>query len=66
MTAAEITMQCQPFRSEGRGIYRVRVADDGTVRVYDSVAGHFTLCHNLTAGSQAAARRKAAKASRNR
>jgi len=31
-----------------RGIAQARVDVDGTVRVYDSVAGHWTVCHSLT------------------
>lgn len=30
--------------------YKAQVGQDGTVRVWDSVAGHWTLCHSLTAG----------------
>jgi hypothetical protein len=40
---------------------RVMVDADGTVRVWDSVAGHYTLCHGLNAGQQARIRRAAAK-----
>ncbi len=29
--------------------YRARVEANGTVAVYDSVAGHYTTCHALTA-----------------
>jgi len=28
--------------------YRAIVEADGTVRVWDSVAGHYTACHSLT------------------
>jgi hypothetical protein len=28
--------------------YKARVDADGTVRVWDSVAGHYTTCHSLT------------------
>ncbi len=28
--------------------YRARVEADGTVRVYDDLAGHYTTCHSLT------------------
>lgn len=31
-----------------RGTYLAIVDDDGTVRVWDSVAGHYTRCHSLT------------------
>ena len=29
--------------------YRARVEADGTVSVYDRLAGHYTTCHALTA-----------------
>ena len=39
----------------------IRVDEDGTVRAWDAVAGHYTLCHSLPAGCvrycQARARR---------
>ena len=43
-----------------RGTYRATVAADGTVRVWDSVAGHYTAAHALTARQIASARRRAA------
>ena len=38
---------------------RFAVDSDGTVRAWDSVAGHYTLCHSLTTRQQAAIRRQA-------
>ncbi len=55
----KITMTCKPFTSEQRGSYRLTVDDAGIVRVWDSVAGHYTTCHSLSPRSQAAARTKA-------
>jgi len=57
----EFTMECKPFSSESRGVYRLRVATDGTgaVSVWDAVAGHFTTCHVLPFRSCDAARGKA-------
>jgi hypothetical protein len=46
------------FSSE-RGTYRAIVDEDGSVRVYDSVAGHYTTCHALTPAQVASARRRA-------
>jgi hypothetical protein len=45
--------------STERGSYRARVDADGTVRVWDSVAGYYTTCHALTARQIASARRRA-------
>ena len=36
---------------------RAMVDQDGLVRVWDSVAGYYTLCHNLTKRQQARVRR---------
>ncbi len=40
------------------GTYRAQVDTDGTVRVWDSVAGHYTRCHSLTATQIASAQRR--------
>jgi hypothetical protein len=42
-----------------RAGYKARVDPDGTVRVWDSVAGHYTLRHGLTRRQQARIRREA-------
>ena len=39
---------------------RAAVDADGTVRVWDSVAGHYTLCHNLSTSARERARKLAA------
>lgn len=49
----ELSARARCFRGAtgGAGIlgtYRFTVASDGAVRVYDSVAKHFTLCHGMT------------------
>jgi hypothetical protein len=44
----EIEARAKAFSSEGIGTYKFRVDEDGTVRVYDSVAGHYTLCNSLS------------------
>jgi hypothetical protein len=38
---------------------RCMVERDGTVRVYDDVAGHYTLCHRLSKSAQARIRKLA-------
>ena len=35
--------------------------ENGQVWVYDTVAGHFTTCHSLTAGQQARVKRLASR-----
>jgi MOSC domain-containing protein YiiM len=37
------------FKATGAVGYRAQVSADGTVRVWDSVAGHYTLAHDLSA-----------------
>jgi hypothetical protein len=39
--------------------YRFRVEADGSVLVFDSVAGHYTRCHSLSADAQRRIARKA-------
>jgi len=51
------------FRAE-RGTYRAIVEDDGTVRVWDSVAQCYTACHALTPRQVASARARWAAAVR--
>lgn len=41
-----------------RGTYRAVVDADGTVRVWDSVAGYYTTMHSLTARQMQSARRR--------
>lgn len=43
----EITVKAKAFTGEGVRAHRVVVEQDGTVRVFDSVAGHYTTCHAL-------------------
>jgi hypothetical protein len=51
MKTNEIKVRCRAIN----GImddYRVMVDDDGTVRVWDSVAGYYTTCHGLGDSAQ--------------
>ncbi len=53
MTADKIlTVRCRPFTGSPIGNHKVRVDADGTVRVYDSVAAHYTTCHILSEATQ--------------
>jgi hypothetical protein len=51
------TIRARGFSGYGVETLSVCVDDDGTVRVYDSVAGHYTTLHSLSA--QAVGRAKA-------
>jgi hypothetical protein len=52
-TEKELTVRARAFT--GRGVETIRVlVRDGVVRVWDSIAGHYTTCHSL---SQSAVRR---------
>ena len=46
-----ITIRCKAFSGEGVRENKVMV-DGDTVRVWDSVAGHYTLVHALSPDSQ--------------
>jgi len=50
--ATEITARAKAFSTESMSEYRFLVDNDGTVRVYDDIAGHFTRCHALSARQQ--------------
>lgn len=54
----EMTIRAKAFAGDTVREHRVLV-DDVSVRVYDSTAGHFTLCHSL---SKATVRKIIAKA----
>ena len=44
-----ITTRAQPFTVFPRATHKFAVSDiDGGVRVYDTVAGYYTLCHSLS------------------
>jgi hypothetical protein len=54
MATRTIKARARFFTGHGIETLSVMVAGDGSVRVWDSVAGHYTTCHAL---SQAAVRR---------
>ena len=43
-----ITIRAKAFSDEGVRAHRCTVDEDGTVRVWDRVAGHYTTCHSLS------------------
>ncbi len=54
MSTTTLTIRAKAFANEGVKSHKVSIDSDGTVRVWDSVAGFFTTCHSL---SQSAIRR---------
>ena len=52
MTTQYITIRARAFAGESVRAQRVSVDEDGTIRVYDAVAGHYTTCHSLSASAQ--------------
>ena len=62
-TATKITMRARAFSNHGIGTYDMLVDVDGTVTVYDAIAGHYTICHSLSLAAQRRAR-KIARAAR--
>lgn len=52
---AEFTslVKCKPLKLESSGLYKVRADSDGTIRVYDNLCKHFTLCHSLSSKHKA-------------
>jgi len=61
-TAADATLRtrCRPYPPEGVRRHACQVEVDGTVRVWDPVAQHYTTCHSLSLGAQRRIRRLAA------
>lgn len=60
-TDITVTVRCRPFSGFPRDEYRCIVESDGNVLVWDSIAGHYTRCHSLSARDLGAIRREAAK-----
>lgn len=46
------TIRAKAFSGQSVQTHRVRI-EDGIVRVWDGVAGHFTTCHSLSKSTQA-------------
>lgn len=57
-TTTALTTRAKAFSNEGIKTHKFRV-DDGTVRVWDAVAGHYTTCHSLGKSAIARIRRLA-------
>jgi hypothetical protein len=50
--STKITARAKAFSREGVREHRFRIDADGTVRVWDSLAGHFTTCHIMSQATQ--------------
>lgn len=48
----ELTLRTRAFSGGRVERVRVRVGTDGTVSVWDDVAGYYTVCHSLTRQTQ--------------
>jgi hypothetical protein len=57
----ELTIRCKAFSGEGARENKLLVEPgrNGAVLVWDSVAGHYTACHSLSARTQAKIRSQA-------
>jgi hypothetical protein len=60
LTHRIVTTRARAFSGYGMETVRCRVEADGTVLVWDSVAGHYTNCHGLSASAVRRIRRLAA------
>lgn len=58
-TAATLTVRARAFAGQGVRTHEVTVHADGTIRVWDAVAGHYTTCHSLSRQTQARIRKQA-------
>lgn len=52
MSDKKLTVRAKAFSNEGVREHRVMIEGDGTVRVYDPVAGYYTTCHSLSESAQ--------------
>lgn len=60
-TTKTVTVKCKAFSGGRIAAHRCMVDADGTVRVYDDVAGYYTTCHSLSPATQSRIRKLAAK-----
>ena len=59
MNTTEITARAKAFSHEGIKSHKFCVDADGTVRVWDAVAGHYTTFHGLRKSAEARIRKLA-------
>lgn len=55
---SEMTVRAKAFTGYGAEWVRVMVEDDGSVLVYDDIAGYFTRCHSLSPAAERRIRRR--------
>lgn len=55
-----VTIRARAFSAEGIRTHRVMVESDGSVLVWDAVAGYYTSCHSLSASAIRRARKMTA------
>ena len=60
--ATIVTARAKAFSGDPIGAYKFAVDADGVVRVYDEVAGHYTVCHALGESAQKRIRKLAREA----
>ena len=56
-STVEIEATVKAFSGEGRRSHKLSVSQDGTVRVWDSVAGDYTTCLSMSPATQARIRK---------
>jgi len=59
VSRAELVVRCRPWAHRMLVTARVAVESDGSVLVWDSIAGHYTRCHSLGASAVRRIRRLA-------
>ena len=64
MSSTIVTIRAAAFTGDRTRNHRCAVDIDGTVRVWDATAGHYTVCHALSPRDEARAVRKARAARR--
>jgi hypothetical protein len=57
----EVTIRARAFTGGRIQDCQCLVSDDGSVAVWDEVAGHYTVCHSLSQSAQRRARKLAAE-----
>ena len=57
--SVQLLARCRPWRAVGVGRHYVAIETDGSVLVWDPLAGHFTRCHSLGRSALARFRRHA-------
>ncbi len=54
-----VTIKAKAFSGENTREHKIMVGSDGSVRVWDGVAGHYTTCHSLSRAAINVARKLA-------